>query len=275
MDKQAPIHVLVVEDEAVNRDVVCQMLSHFGYAVSAVENGHEALAFIRETPCDLVVMDCRMHDMDGLEATRRLRAGEAGPVGINVPIIALTAQAFAADREACRAAGMDDFLSKPVDIEDLISRVEHWGRKQRRPADAVAPDQAQAVAPDQPAVELPTVFDPTVLAALPMVADGSQPSYGEVVLGLYFKSLPEFLAVIRRATSAGDAQTAQRAAHSLKSSSAAVGALAMAACAAEAEAHLSRGNHNMSHLPSRFDIEFERLCAMLGRSHLPTPESAA
>lgn len=272
MHKQAPIHVLVVEDEVVNRDVVCQMLAHFGYAVSAVDNGYAALAFIRQTHCDLVVMDCRMHDMDGLEATRRLRAGEAGPNGVDVPIIALTAQAFTADREACMAAGMNDFLSKPVDIDTLISTVERWGRRRTR---GMASDQTQATTPGQLPSSAPLVFDQTVLAALPMVADGTQPEYGEVVLGMYFKSLPEFLAVIRKAVLLGDMQTAQRAAHSLKSSSAAVGAMSMAACAAEAEAQLGGGHHNLSLLPSRFDTEFERLCHMLGRPHEPLPERVA
>jgi HPt (histidine-containing phosphotransfer) domain-containing protein len=73
----------------------------------------------------------------------------------------------------------------------------------------------------------------------------------------------------------GDVPTAQRAAHSLKSSSAAVGAMSMAAWAAQAEAQLSDGAHNLSHLPSRFDMEFERLCHMLGRHHEPMPEKAA
>ncbi|MGC4061227.1 MAG: response regulator [Aquabacterium sp.] len=272
MHKQAPIHVLVVEDEMVNRDVVCQMLAHFGYEVSAVDDGYAALAFVRARHCDLIVMDCRMHDMDGLEATRRMRAGEAGPNGIDVPIIALTAQAFNADREACLAAGMDDFLSKPVDIDTLISTVEHWGRRR---AEALACDPAQPATWGCQAKDAPAVFDQSVLAALPMVADGTQPEYGEVVLSLYFKSLPEFLAVIRKAVLLGDAATAQRAAHSLKSSSAAVGAMSMAAWAAEAEAQLGGGTHNLSHLPSRFDTEFERLCQMLGRAREPMPERVA
>lgn len=111
----------------------------------------------------------------------------------------------------------------------------------------------------------PQIFDQSVLAALPMVADGSQPHYGDLVLDLYFKSLPDLLATIRQAASSGDTQKAQHAAHSLKSSSAAVGAMAMAACAANAEAHLRFGHQDMAHLPGQFDTEFDRLCATLGR----------
>jgi CheY-like chemotaxis protein len=261
-----PIHVLVVEDDVVSRDVACQMLSHFGHRASAVECGADALAFVRETDCDLVLMDYRMLDMDGLETTRRMRAGEAGPRGLTVPIIALTAQAFVADRDACLAAGMNDFLSKPVMVDSLVSAVERWGRCE---AELDASDAPFSLAPTGPAAGAPAVFDPSVLAALPMVADGSQPEYGEVVLDLFFKSMPQTLASIRQAAAGRDTQSAQHVAHTLKSSSAAVGAFALAACAARAEAHLRAGHTNMSHLPSQFDMEFERLCTMLGRQHAP------
>ena len=266
-----PIHVLVVEDDVVSRDVACQMLNHFGYRVSAVDGGHAALAAVRETGCDMVLMDYRMLDMDGLETTRRMRAGEAGPCGLNVPIIALTAQAFVADREACLAAGMNDFLSKPVMVDTLMSAIERWSPFEVVPAAMGRP--AAMARSDSMAVQ-PSVFDQAVLAALPMVADGSQPGYGDIVLEMYLKSVPQTLATIRQAAASGDAQTAQHVAHTLKSTSAAVGALALAACAANAEADLRAGHTNMSHLPSQFDMEFERLCTMLGRPYQPLPEGA-
>lgn len=272
MQQQAPLHVLVVEDEVVNRDVVCHILNYFGHQVSAVDSGAAALSAVRRASFDLVVMDCRMHDMDGLETTRRLRAGEAGPSGITVPIIALTAQAFAVDRDACLAVGMNDFLTKPVDIDHLALAIERWARRPHG-GQHTCPTHADAGPCCQPGAA-PKVFDPAVLAALPMVVDGSQSDYGQVVLDLYFKSLPAQLSSIQHAATSGDIQTAQRTAHSLKSSSAAVGALAMAACAADAEAHLRHGNQDMSHLPSRFDMEYERLCAMLGRQPDLMPESA-
>ncbi|MBI2734657.1 MAG: response regulator [Aquabacterium sp.] len=271
--QQAQLHVLVVEDEVVNRDVVCQILQYFGHEVDAVDSGLAALRAIRAVPYDVVVMDCRMHDMDGLETTRRLRAGEGGPDGVHIPIIALTAQAFAADRDACLSVGMNDFLTKPVDIDHLALALTRWGRRPRQGAHAAR--GREAVAADARARHGDAaVFDASVLAALPMVADGSQPHYGEVVLDLYFKSLPDLLKTIAVAVAGGDDQTVQRTAHSLKSSSAAVGAMAMAACAAEAESQLRKGYPDMSHLPSRFDMEYERLCTMLGRSQAHLPESA-
>lgn len=271
MQQGAQIRVLVVEDEAVNRDVVCQMLRHFGHQVEAVDNGRSALSAVQDEVFDLVMMDCRMDDMDGLETTRRLRAGDAGPRGLAIPVIALTAQAFDSDRDACLAAGMNDFLPKPVDIQHLISAVNHWGRPK---AQAESHDDVELAARSThtPAAA-PPVFDPEVLAALPMVADGSQPGYVNVVLDMYFQTLPELLTVIRLAATSGDTTQAQRAAHSLKSSSAAIGAYAMAACAANAEAHLRFGHQDMSHFPSQFDMEFERLSTMLGRQPAPVQKA--
>ena len=126
---EAQIRVLVVEDEAVNRDVVCQMLSHYGHQVMAVDSGHSALNAVRNEVFDLVMMDCRMDDMDGLETTRRLRAGDAGPRGLAIPVIALTAQAFDSDRDACLAAGMNDFVTKPIDPDALWQALARWIRE--------------------------------------------------------------------------------------------------------------------------------------------------
>lgn len=273
MQQQAPLHVLVVEDEIVNRDMVCHMLRHFGHQVSAVDGGRAALLAIQSTPYDVVIMDCRMDDLDGLETTRRVRAGDAGAEGCAMPIIALTAQAFTTDRDACLAAGMNDFLTKPVDIHQLMSAVAHWGHWRRHKTGAMQGDTALAPHTSGRIVNAPLVFDQSVLAALPMVADGSQPHYGDVVLDMYFKSLPDLLHTIRQAAGEGDTNKAQHAAHSLKSSSAAVGAFAMAACAANAEAHLRFGHQDMAHLPGQFDTEFNRLCTMLGRQHAPVQKA--
>ena len=126
-------HVLVVEDDALNRTIVCGMLQHAGYVVSMAQDGHSALAELSARNFDLVLMDWHMPDMDGLEVTRRLRMGAAGEVARQVPIVALTANAFAEDRAACLQAGMNDFLSKPVLAATLFATVAHWTRD-RAPA---------------------------------------------------------------------------------------------------------------------------------------------
>jgi len=114
-----PMRVLVVEDHSVNQRVVKAMLERLGHHPELAENGLEALAALRERSFDLVLMDCQMPDMDGFEATRRLRRGEAGPANQAVGVIALTANALKGDRERCLDAGMTDYLSKPLQPEAL------------------------------------------------------------------------------------------------------------------------------------------------------------
>jgi two-component system sensor histidine kinase BarA len=122
----AAILVLVVEDDATNRMIVCSMLHNAGIAFVAAADGHEAMRALALRHVDLVLMDWQMPDMDGLEATHRIRRGVAGERARHVPIVALTANAFAEDRSACLDAGMNDFLSKPVLASDLIDTIRRW-----------------------------------------------------------------------------------------------------------------------------------------------------
>ncbi len=119
-------HVLVVEDDRLNQTIVCSMLHNAGYATVSADDGGQALELVSRHTFDLVLMDWQMPGMDGLEVTRRIRAGEAGRFGQVVPIIALTANAFAEDRLACLAAGMNDFLTKPVLASKLIETAARW-----------------------------------------------------------------------------------------------------------------------------------------------------
>ena len=136
-------HVLVVEDDAMNQMIVCSMLQNAGYLTSTADDGAQALDLLSRETFDLVLMDWQMPDMDGLEVTRRLRDGTVGEFGTVVPIIALTANAFAEDRAACLAAGMNDFLTKPVLAESLIAAVARWAAKSNNtdmaPSSAFAP----------------------------------------------------------------------------------------------------------------------------------------
>jgi signal transduction histidine kinase/CheY-like chemotaxis protein len=115
--------VLVAEDNPVNQRVVVGVLKKAGFDHALAENGQQALELFARQPFALVLMDCQMPVLDGLEAARRIRALERGT---RVPIVALTANAFAADRDACLAAGMDDFVAKPFKAHELIARLDHW-----------------------------------------------------------------------------------------------------------------------------------------------------
>jgi len=119
-----PFRLLLVDDNKINQKVALMMLKKLGYEADLARNGHEALKAIESRHYDLVLMDCIMPEMDGLEATRLLRS--SGGITASVPVIAMTANAFAEDREACLAAGMNDYLSKPVRETELIQKLESW-----------------------------------------------------------------------------------------------------------------------------------------------------
>jgi PAS domain S-box-containing protein len=111
--------VLLVDDNAVNRKVGERLLQRMGAEVVLASNGIEALARLRSARFDVVLMDCQMPEMDGYEATRQIRRGSSGASNDTVPIIALTANALSGDRDLCIAAGMDDYLTKPIDPQQL------------------------------------------------------------------------------------------------------------------------------------------------------------
>jgi len=116
--------VLVVEDNLVNQRVAARLLERMGYGVEVATNGREATEKARHSRFDAILMDCQMPEMDGLEATRRIRASEAGRRP--TPVIALTASAIDGDRESCLAAGMDDFVAKPIQMDQLRKVLERW-----------------------------------------------------------------------------------------------------------------------------------------------------
>ena len=118
--------VLLVEDNRVNQQVALGMLARIGCAVETAANGREALERLAAASFDVVLMDCHMPEMDGFEATAAIRAREAVG-GRRTPIVALTANAIEGDRERCLAAGMDDYLAKPIRLADLRRVVERWG----------------------------------------------------------------------------------------------------------------------------------------------------
>jgi two-component system sensor histidine kinase/response regulator len=203
--------ILVAEDNPVNQKVILRQLAKMGYAADAVANGLEVLEALTRIPYDVVLMDCQMPEMDGYAATRELRCRPDSSG--RVPIIALTAHAMEGDREKCFAAGMDDYVSKPVNVEELQVKLAHWlSRKPSVPRATVAAVPTEA---------------PVDMQLLRNVADGDTEFMNELV-ELYFTDASNRLAALRHAVTNGAVTDVEQIAHTLAGSSVASGMCAVA-----------------------------------------------
>jgi CheY-like chemotaxis protein len=141
--------ILVVEDHYVNRDVALRTLRKLGFRAEAVTNGREAIEALRAVAYDLVLMDVRMPEMNGLEATRVIRDPESGVLNSQVPIVAMTVDAMCGTRKQCFEAGMDDFLGLPVSRQMLAETIHSWlsGPNQRTRTDGRTHQEHEAAVP--------------------------------------------------------------------------------------------------------------------------------
>ena len=238
----AGIRILIAEDNPVNQFVAVEMLETLGCEAVVVENGQLAVEAVRGGGYDLVFMDVQMPVMDGLDATRQIRAWERTQGCVPVPIVALTANALSSDREACLAAGMNDHVAKPFTREALsVAMRRHCGRVPAGEPGDVAMPSADLVAQAPAATGSAPVFDPGVLNALPMVADGSDPGCARELLDLYLEHTATTFEEIDVRVQHDPGKDLVRLVHSLKSSSAAVGAMALSRFMARAEMDLKAG----------------------------------
>ena len=217
--------VLLAEDNPVNVEVASAMLESLGLDVSRACNGQEALHTLQSDDFDLVLMDCQMPVMDGFAATTEIRRHEQQHGRArSLPIIAITANALQGDRESCLAAGMDDYLSKPFTQQALGQTIGRWINLPRL---APAPDEPPpaAVPVAVPPMEHP--INPQALQNIRALSAAHGDALLERVLQAYLKDTPPHLQTLRRALAAGDTEQLRKTAHSLKSSSANVGALTL------------------------------------------------
>jgi CheY-like chemotaxis protein len=120
-----PLHILVAEDHPVNQQIIVRMLEKYGHTAVATNNGKDALLALTRERFDLILMDVQMPVMNGLDATKTIRRFERGS-GIRIPIIAMTAHAMKGDRELCLESGMDDYISKPVRVPELLDALNRF-----------------------------------------------------------------------------------------------------------------------------------------------------
>jgi signal transduction histidine kinase/CheY-like chemotaxis protein len=252
--------VLLVEDNPVNQAVVGKALEKLGVRHTVAENGEQAVERWRGGDFDLIFMDCQMPILDGYEATRRIRELEKA-TGRSTPIVAMTANAMEGDRERCLLSGMDDYLPKPVSITQLKGCLAKWL------PDCADGDQAPPGADHQ---EAAMVLDEQVLTDL---RDLMQEDY----LGLletYLKNAPGLLREARAAADAHDVAAMVIPVHSLKSSSANVGAMAVSALAREGEQLARNGDLSGAiGLLERLDSAFVEADLAL-REHIASHQAA-
>ena len=228
-------NILVVEDNLINQQVALGILQIQGYAVTVVNNGREALDAHAQGAFDLILMDCHMPEMDGFEATREIRAREL-TTGLHLPIVALTANAMAQDREACLAAGMDDHLSKPFSMLTLQDMLDRWMPQVASVQAKLAPPAGQAPANGA------EVLDRQVLEQLGKVLTNGKPELLARVINLYLTESPKLLRKLKQAAGASNAAEMANSAHSLKSSSANVGARTLSRYCADLETSARRAD---------------------------------
>ncbi len=231
--------VLLVEDTEINQEVMLELLGKAGLVTRIANNGEEALQAVAEHRPDLILMDCQMPVMDGFEASRRLRAD---PDNQTLPIIALTANAMAGDRQLCLTAGMNDHLAKPVNLAELFNALKRWLPHRTAPAMAALQQEPPAtVPPAAPVQTLPELPGIDTAAGLAQV-HGNVPLY-RLLLGKFrARQIQQFSSEFTAAIAEGDLPLATRQAHSLKGVARTLGAAALGDLAAELEAACRAGH---------------------------------
>jgi len=258
--------ILLTEDNPVNQEVALNMLELLGYQVAVANNGREAIEALTRATYDLIFMDCQMPEIDGFEATKLIRAQEATGSSVvsqlHIPIIALTANAMSGDRERCLAAGMDDYLSKPFTQEKLTAVLTRWLPRKEK---TVQPqEESHQQNPTFPAAPMPgspspiaspisvvsltneppmtqtnnpaTQIDAKALNHIRALQRPGAPSILHKVLTSYLHNSLQLIEALHCAARQQDASALQHTAHSLKSTSATVGATTLAEFCKELEA---------------------------------------
>jgi len=220
-------HLLLVEDNEVNQEIAEEILSSAGVRVDVADNGVEALDKVQQTPYDGILMDCQMPLMDGYEATRRIRSDARFR---DLPIIAMTANVIAGDRELCIDAGMNDHVGKPIDVNDLFSTLARWIKPAAGEAVAVAPEVSQ----EDAVIRIPGVDVENALARV----GGSIKLYRKL-LSRFRETQSDAVHRIRETIGRADMEAARREAHTLKGLAGSVGATGLAECAASIESLLT------------------------------------
>jgi len=269
------LRILLAEDNAINQKLATILLQKAGYWVETVENGIQALEKIKKERYNAVLMDVQMPEMDGFEATRRIRQWEVEKGG-HIPIIAMTAHALKGDRERCIESGMDDYVSKPLQPQALITAIDRWVQPrdeeperagERRPeAILISEQDTKTKSDDSP----PQIVEQQIIERentdLPMDIEGALPRFSNdkkffaEMCREFIEHLSTRIEVMRTALQAGDVTSLNRHAHSLKGLSANFNASTISSLAGELEQQTGQGDKTAAPaLIDKIESESKRL----------------
>jgi CheY-like chemotaxis protein len=238
------LRLLLAEDNLVNQKLAVTQLRRLGHSVAVASNGRETLQALLREPFDAVFLDCQMPELDGYETAREIRRLEADRKLGNRPpafLIALTANAMAGDREKCLAAGMDEFLTKPLDLDQLPG-VLNRAVGMPSPETAASSDAGLLATPPRPAAtETLPILDPTLLDSLRNLRFEGEPDPVIEIIDLFLRDTPCRLEEARSAAERRDAPGVQAPAHTLKGSANNLGARRLGAAAGSLEQQASTG----------------------------------
>ena len=245
-----PLRILLTEDNVVNQRLALRLLEKLGYRADVAANGVEAVEAVRRQPYDLVLMDVQMPEMDGVEATRRILSEL--DEGERPWIVAMTAEVMQGDREGFLAAGMNDYVAKPIRPTELVTAITRTPRRAGGSPGPTVPSSGEAPA-----------FDESVLRRLSDSMGGDDAFVGELI-DQFLDDAPSLVAAARRALDAHDVEEVRRAAHTLKSNAATFGATELAArCSALERAAMDGDLGDGPGSADRIDEELTRLHAAL------------
>jgi signal transduction histidine kinase/CheY-like chemotaxis protein/HPt (histidine-containing phosphotransfer) domain-containing protein len=256
-----PFRLLLVEDDVVNRTVLLEMFRSLGAEVRMVSDGAEAVAAVSSERFDMVFMDCQMAGMDGISATAEIRRMECGgQLCGRTPIIALTGRVQPGDREACLAAGMDDYLVKPILRHDLVTVLQRW----------LAPDAGGVPALECCGVQgegaaTVNLLDRQILDGIRALETGGSAGLLDRVIDIFISDSPRHLRDIREALARENLSFARRSAHTLKSGCLNLGAVTLASLCGEME-RIGKGEEATAlRTLACMESEFIRVCTALER----------
>jgi CheY-like chemotaxis protein/HPt (histidine-containing phosphotransfer) domain-containing protein len=227
--------ILLAEDNLANQTLAVAQLKKLGYSCDTVVNGAQALEQVKNNPgvYSVVLMDCQMPEMDGFEATREIRAWEKEN-DHHIPIIAMTANAMQSDKDTCIAAGMDDYISKPVTLNSLERALKEWAtRKITMPE--LPQSTSQSISPDN-------VLDESLLSGIRELQNEGEPDFLTELIDIYMRDTPQLFEKIHQGVKYRDVTQLRQGLHSLKGTSGNLGARKFSSQIGEVEQLVSQGN---------------------------------